>query len=493
MDDNKNQLLEALVESLAERVESRQKSVGYKHDLPAGFAISTNLMHGPTGIFGAAGMEPYVFSTRVVPRGLLEYLPAKPTVDTNPVVAYLTGFTDESGTEPNYPCDEPPIAGSIKSCTQGSLFGHIQRKTQVLEINKIGRRTNRGEFMDLSMVNDPIVSNHALMPNVPKEAQQVLNNEVWARWMTLGVAFENKLGKTIWTGNPINSSANNGYVEFSGLEALVTTTHTDVLTNTNCPSLASDIKDFRFQDVNTNSYGLFLMLTMLFRYVKHNAETMNFLPVEWAIVMQDALFRMVCDVWPCVYANARCSAGGNATSVMTNVNNAMDMRTMSDEMYNGRFLWLDGLKVPVIVDDYIPYDTNATQAGLNPGEFASDIYILPLSVKGRFPVTFMEYFDYSSPNGTMAAISAGHLADDYWTDGGKFLWSYSRTNWCVSWIAKIEPRLRLLTPHLAGRLMNVRYSPLQMFRMPDPDDAYFVDGGVYAGRTNSPYYADRYQ
>jgi hypothetical protein len=43
-------------------------------------------------------------------------------------------------------------------------------------------------------------------------------------------------------------------------------------------------------------------------------------------------------------------------------------------------------------------------------------------------------------------------------------------------------------------LMNVCYSPLQMFRMPHPDDAYFVDGGVYNGRTNPLYdYNDLFQ
>jgi len=40
------------------------------------------------------------------------------------------------------------------------------------------------------------------------------------------------------------------------------------------------------------------------------------------------------------------------------------------------------------------------------------------------------------------------------------------------------PRLRLLTPHLAGRIDSVVWSPLQEFRSPVPGDAYFVNGGL---------------
>jgi hypothetical protein len=99
----------------------------------------------------------------------------------------------------------------------------------------------------------------------------------------------------------------------------------------------------------------------------------------------------------------------------------------------------------------------------------------------------MEYFDYSGANGVMQAISDGKLMDSYWTDGGKFIWTFRRTDWCVNWKAKIEPRLRLLTPHLAGRLQNIMWSPLQMFREPFPTQGYFVNGGIYTG-DNDPYY-----
>lgn len=38
-----------------------------------------------------------------------------------------------------------------------------------------------------------------------------------------------------------------------------------------------------------------------------------------------------------------------------------------------------------------------------------------------------------------------------------------------------------MTPHLAGKLENVVWTPLQMFREPLPDQGYFIDGGITYG------------
>lgn len=478
---DKNSLLDALVDVIGERM---QKGVGYKHDLPTGFSLTTNLMHGPSGIFGTGGAEQDVFSTRVKPRGILSVLPAQGTVDTNPITYYLTGFTDETGEEPSTVCAECVKAGNIKACRQGTIFGLICRETDELDLSSIGQRVNRGEMFDLRLVNDPLLNDAPLWvpDSVPKGVQEVLNREVLARWLTLGVAFENKLGTLVWTGNPANNIGT-GYAEYFGLESLVTTGHTDVIDRTACPSLDSDIKDANYLSIEDDAQRIFELLTVMYRYVKHNAETMGFLPVQWVWVMKDSLFRKLSDYWPCVYATFRCNATDNDAS--NNVDGLV-MKTMSDAMYNGRYLQIDGEQLPVVLDDLIPYEHNGTNGDLPPGTFASDIYLLPMTVRGSLPVTYMEYFDYSAANGVMQGIADGRLTNDFWTDGGRFLWTVSRTRWCVNWTAKIQPRLRLLTPHLAGRLQNVTWSPLQAFREPHPDQGYFVDGGITVG-DNKPY------
>lgn len=480
---DKNSMLDALADVLGERMQTNQKSVGFKHDLPAGFTLTNNMMHGPNGIFGTAGAEQDVFSTRVVPRGLLATLPAQGTVDVNPITYYLTGFTDETGDEPSAVCAECVKAGQIKSCRQGTVFGLICRETEELDISSIGQRVNRGEMFDLRLVNDPILTGSDLMVpgSIPTSVQQVLNREVLARWLTLGAAFENKLGQLVWTGNPTNN-VGSGYAEYFGLESLVTTGHVDVISQTSCPSLDSDIKDLNYTSVEDEPGTVFEYLTTLFRYVRHNAETMGFMPVQWVLVMKDPLFRKLADYWPCVYASVMCGVSPN-NGLAANPDGLV-MRQMSDEMYNGRFLTIDGIRVPVVVDDFIPYESNTTNGDLAPGAFASDIYLLPLSVRGGVPVLYMEYFDYSQ--GVMQGISDGRLGNDYWTDGGRFLWTTSRTKWCVNWSAKIMPRLRLRTPHLAGRLENVQFAPLQMYREPLHGQGYFVNGGLTTG-SNAPY------
>lgn len=477
-----------LASAFSKLSQMQDKSVGYKHDLPAGFSLTTNYMHGPTGIFGVPGVERDVFSTRVRGTGLGAALPSFGTVDTNPIQAYLTGFTDETGDEADGVCDEPPEAGEIKSCMQGTVFGRVSRKTEPLELNTVGRRTNRGEFMDLQLVNDPLLDQGFFVPDsVPNSTASVLNREVLARWLMLGVAFENKLSKMLWTGTPVNNTVGGGYKEFFGLESLVKTGHTDVITGTSCPSLDSYIVDFNYASAEDSTYSLFYTLQTMWRYVKHNATTMGMNPVQWALVMPEALFRILTDYWPCVYATGRCGQAGDLPNGAPSSSvDAMAMRAMSDAMYNGNYLELDGMRIPVIVDDYMPIDTNAENANVPAGSFSSDIYLLPFTVRGSRPVLYFEYFDFSAANGVMQGIADGRLNNEFWTDGGRFLWTFSRTNWCVSWTAKIEPRLRLQTPHLAARLQNVLYTPLKAMRMPHPDDHYFVNGGVLV-RDNAPY------
>ncbi len=468
----------ALIEILGGGTERR------KHDLPAGFTPTTNLLHGPAGLFGAAGLDQQIFSTRVRPTGLSMVLPSRASNFMNPVVGYLTGFTDdEAAAEKDGVCDDPLAAGNLKSCMQGAAFGRIERKTATLELNALGQRVNRGEMEDLMLVNEPLMTGDFGTPTVPGTFGEAFRSELNARLMTLGVAFQNVIGRMNWTGNPANNT-NGGYAEFDGLDRLITVTHTDIITNVNCPSLASDVKDANYRTVESNATDIFNYLTMLYRFVKHNARTMGFDPVNWAFVMRGDLFQQLTDYWPCVYASYRC------TGTATNNTDALVMRQMSVDMANGYYLKIDNVNVPVIIDDFIVEDTNTTNANVPSGSFASDIYLVPLTVRGGLQVLYYEYFDFTGPNAAMQAIQDGRL-NNFWTsDGGKFLWTNHQTLWCVEWYAKIHPRLRLLTPHLAGRLQNVMYAPLQHFRDPDPASAYFVDGGNQTANFN-PYYGYR--
>lgn len=475
--------------------ESAQGGVGFKHDLPSGTTMSTNYMHGPTGIFGVPGLERDVFSTRVRPMGLLSILPSRGTNIMYPVVGYLTGFTDEeSAAEKDGVCEKPIEAGQIKSCTQGALWGRIERMTEAIELNKIGQVTNRSEMFDLRIVNDPLLqSNFAVSSMVSREFQDLLNREVLARWYTLGASFESVLSRMIYTGTSANNTAGGGYMEFSGLETLVGTGRVDAFTQTPCPSLDSYIVNFNFSSVEDNTWQLFVEIVEMVRFLEQLASSTGLNPVDFRFVMRLNLFNQIVDRWPCVYASFRCELNSlpNESNISINVD-GNQQKADADAMRIGRYLKIDGKNYPVVIDDAMPMDTNTTLGNdfLLSGEFASDIYFLPFMVRSGIISTYLEWFDYDSQNGVLQALRDGRLTQEVWTsDSGRFLWTFYRELWCVSWAAKIEPRLRLLTPHLAGRISNIKYAPHIHAREPFPDQPYNIDGGRVT-RDNTPYNLD---
>jgi hypothetical protein len=477
-----NELVNALAQLLTPHLSERQK-----HDLPAGFSISTNRVHGSNGIFSYPGIERDIFSTRVNAKGLIAALPAaRATNDTHPIVGYLTGFTAGNGAaEQSTPCADPPRPGQMKSCLQGSAMGRIARTTEVIDLSASGDRINRGEMFDLQLVNDPIVdvAEKMLPPGITGGARKVFASDLAAKMLAVGVELEDVLSHMVWTGSPLNNLGT-GYAEFLGLEGLVTTTHTDIITGANCPSLASDIKDFGSQRVDQAAATLFHYMTTMWRYVNHNASRMNMRPVQWAWVMTEPMFRELTDYWPCVYASYRCGATANQ---LANNTDAMAMRRMSDDMFNGNYLTIDGVRIPVIVDDSISVTYNENDGDVPSGCMLSDIYLLPFTVKGNTQVLYMEYFNFAGPGAAGELAADGRVSNLIWSDGGMWLWTPRQTLYCFDWTTLIRPRLRLLTPHLAGRIQNVMVCPLQIPRQPFHDDPYFVDGGNTTVSQGTPY------
>lgn len=476
-------VLDQLVKELSER------KTGYKAD---GFATGNpgnNYVHGPGGIFGVSGLEQNVFSTRIQPRGLAGALQAKGSIDMYPLYPYITGFLDNTGTDPDTVCEDPMTAGLVKGCIQTAQFGRYSFQTQELELNRVGQRINRGEFLDLRLVNDPLVEEvQGLMGGLANGGAALsAAREVVMAWLQLGVSFQNKLIRQVYIGNPANNSAGGGYAEFPGLDILIGTNKVDAITGTECPSLDSDIKNFNYGLVDGSTPDIVEVITYLARYLKHNADRMGFSPVQWAITMRPELFYEITAIWPCSYLTYRCTFRDSSDQARVNVD-AGDAIAMRDDMRNGNYLLIDGTRFPVIIDDGIVEESNTNNGAIPSGDFASDIYFIPLSVRGGLQTTYFEYLDYTQ--GAMLGVQDGRYTDSYWTDGGRFLWHKKvPINWCVQWLAKIEPRIVLLTPQLAGRIMNVRYSPLQHTRTAFPGDPYFVDGGV-TSRTGPSLYSD---
>lgn len=483
--------MKTLLEQLASEIASMQGgniSLGQKHTTPTG-TPSTPYYTGPGGLFGVQGLERDLFSTRIIPIGLASSLPALGSNMMNPLFAYLTGFLAETGTIKDGVCDDPQIAGPGKSCLQTAQYGRYEFMTRELELNRLGQQIDRGEFQDLRLVNDPILTETGsiITPNV--SGSLMLNREVLMRFIELGISFQNLLSRQLYIGNPANNSAGGGYKEFPGLDILINTGKVDALTGTTCPSLDSDIKDFNYAQVDASGGDTIVnTLVYLLRYLRHIADRTNLSPVTWSLVMRRELFWELTAVWPCSYLTYRCSFRATDGTIVQNVS-ATDQIAMRDAMRNGMYITIDGENYPVVLDDSIPEDTNTTNANVTSGCFASDIYVVPRTIRGGMSVLYWEYYNYSGS--VMQGINDGNYGDDFWTDGGRFLWHKKPpVNWCVQWIAKTELRVILRTPQLAGRLLNVQYCPLQHTRDPFPDDPYHVNGGVSTARPGPSLYSD---
>jgi len=445
-------------------------------------------LHGPGGLFGVAGLERDIFSAHINANGLASVLPVNPTVQTNPLYGYITGFQDSSGTQPDPdtdPCGAFPTVGAIKNCIQTARFGRYGFETRAIDLNRLGQVINRGEFMDLRIINSPLVNQFAngIFGGLPSDQSNLLARDFTARLLEVGVAFQREISQQTYAGTGLTN-------QFPGLDILIGTNKVDALTGTDCPALDSDIKDFNYGciDDTTLSSGIVRTLTTMYRFVKHNATHMNFGNVTWTWVMRSNLFDELADVWPCQYNTERCEPIGTNSRVFVDGDS---QRRFTDEMRNGKFLLIDGQRIPVIIDDFVVEESSGTPgANLIDGQFASDIYLIPMTVRGGTPVTFWDVFDYRN-NSLRETISGGRLTNDFWSDDGRYLWHKEPPSQsCVQWSAQIRPRIILRTPQLAGRLQNVCYEPLQHYRDADVDGYYHVNGGITTERAAPSLYAD---
>jgi len=446
-------------------------------------------VHGPGGLFGVRGLSQDIISTHTQITGSLgEMIPIQSSIDTDPLFPYITGFLRSDQQEKDAVCDPAEEAAPFKTCIQTTIFGRKEFKTRELELNRLGQRINRGEFLDLRLVNSPLVNQMGGLMRaylgLSDQAAGLAGNDIVMRMVEVGVAFQRWICPNVYTGNPANSSNGGGYKEFMGLDILIGTTKVDAITGQTCPSLYSDIKDFGYRDVSsTVDPTIVRTITTMYRILTRKAVQQNMAPLDLRIVMREPLFYELTRVWPCQYNTDGCGTADSTTQEV-NMNDAVRFR---DDMRNNMYLLIDGRKVPVIIDDCIMEETTADNDTIPLGGYSSDIYFVPFAARGgTIRTLYWEYFDYS----TSVLPKMPNRLPDFWSDGGVFLWTYDTHQWCLDYTAKMEPRLILRTPQFAGRLQNVVYTPLQHGDDALPSQAYWKDGGVTSGYPFPSPYSD---
>lgn len=449
---------------------------------------NASYMHGYGGLFSTPGVRAPVFSAMGLPvSGLLKRLPAIANDEDYPLFAILTGQTGNTGTQPTGLCPDYPVVGNLKVCRQYMPFGRRGISSQVFDITRVGRRNDRSEMLDFQLIGNALAgSNQA--PNVPgllgNGSGDILNNEILSQWYKMAVGLVYSTSADLWAANHDTST-----IDFYGAQKLINTAYRDALQGTLCPAADSLVRNFGSLTIGQGANGAALVseLVYQYRFVRNLASHIG-VKATWAYVMRESMFYEVTAVWPCSYYTNRCTTNGN-----TNFTDAEALTRMRDEMrgnlddYTGQFLWVDGQKVEVIIDDTIPETQSAG------GKFVSDIYLLPMTVN-NLPVTFIEYFNYDGANGPVKAAQALGGANQQYVmsvDGGRFLLIYKTpTNTCFQYQMQTELRLIERTPFLATRTTNVGYVPLIANRNFDPAaPSNYVDGGIINNNGfNPPFY-----
>lgn len=464
-------------------------AIGGMKTKTAGVSNTSQILFGAGGLFAVCGLDANIISAYVRPGGLADLLAQRgyvfPSVIEQPVLGLITGIQDDGAAAVANPCDDAP-SGYLKACNLFFQFGRLQFDTATIEFDQIFTTLNggvntdlrlRGRLLGLSESDYPRGLDDNMVVNIVTGSEMVKTGMLMAR----GTNNQMGLVRQMWQGAIANNTAGGGYKEFPGLDAQITTGHVDATTGTACTAVDSDVKNFNFASIySSNANGvpnIVWYLSTLENYLRHNAVRMGLDPVEWAIVMRPEMWDELTQIWPIAYNTNRGAQilGTTAGNVHLTLD-ATDMTAQRDAMRRQMMLAINGRDYPVVTDDGINELTNITSGSVPAGSYASSIYMVPLTINGNFPVTYLEYKDYRVGMQQLQGLMGRQT---FWTDGGTFSWALDPIRkWCFKMSAKTERRIVLRTPQLAGRIDNILYAPLQHLREPFANSPYQFDGGV---------------
>lgn len=466
--DKNEEILKRLADSqerLAVVMETLQQNEALHTKAPATTMTATQL-HGTAGIFQGPGLERDVISAHVRPFGIDGLLPMLPSTTQDPRFASITGISAPIGDQPVRACLDAPTS-YLKGCNLTARFGLLRYDTETIEFDKVMLRVNRGDFTDL-VLRGRLLGLTGLSPRNLNESD-VLNIITASEMVQVGVQFERSLNTQIWQG--VTTATN----QFPGLDVQINTGQMDADTQTLCPSLDSDIKSFAYADVCATTRDIVEYMSAMEFYITSLAAQTGVDPVKWVWAMRPQLWFELSACWPCKYLTNRCmttNVGANVAVINDTTN--VDLR---DEMRNSKKITVNGTQYDVVTDVGIFEHNSTNNANLIPGQYASSIYFVPLTIQGNFPVLYREHVDYRDSFATQNTSLLRNL-NQFWTDDGIYSWAYEEDKWCYKLAAKTEQRVVLRTPWLAGKVQYIRYSPLQHLREADPSSSYWLDGGV---------------
>lgn len=451
--------------------------IGEKHDTSAA-APTAQALHGAYpgnaaqyGLFTQPGVRPGMWNGTARVDSIGSMIPMMSSEYLNEIIEISTGVTAGSGNNSTNACAVGPKAGDLKVMSQVYTFGIVHLSTRIDDITQIGMKKNRAD-VPREFYNQAALDN-SWLPQVPGiEGLSKSDSRLRAAMYTLGVELERNISPVHFVG--VAGTEDNAYRgvarQWAGLDNLIKTGYTDSVTGLLAPKADSIVQTFNALISGTDALGRDVVeaVSDLWFGVNAQADALKIGGVQWAFVMRPDTFKSLTEVWACSYLTYRCS--GTATEPVNQ--NASDIYAARTSMMNGKYLLIEGVQVPVVLDSSIARGV----AGNN--LYISDIYLVALSAGGQ-PLLRGEYFPMDNSEAEEFASFAGLANAETTTLNGGLYRVFKRvTGGCYEYDFFARPRLILDAPFLSGRLDDVRYS--SFFKQVDavPGMSYYQNGGT---------------
>lgn len=454
-----------------------QNYLRLKND-PASSTPNANVLHGlnpsgTLGLFGAPGVDPQMYSTVVQAGGSFEAaLPMRPSEFLQVRREIMTGINAETGTNPTGFCGNPMKAGDMKVCQQDYVFGDIYASTQTVDLPNTGFYYNRSDTdRDIMPALGRMSPFAPMLGNIGNT-----NSQTYKQMVQLATNITRSTSKAGIQGNRTNPHTGTGSLpffthQFDGLDRQVRTGYTDAVSGAACSAADSRVYDFSATEITAEDSSLGSIVDAFSDiYVGSTLDlegmgySLNFM--SHAIVLNPRAWRPLTRVWSCAYQTAGCTVT-NGNGERLNVS-AAEQKRLGDEMYNGRFLWIDGMRVPVLFSWGVPLNV----VGNN--HYNSTAYLVPLMIDGS-PTLFWEYGNMGNPQQTeFAGLTGGNTRV---INNGLYRVGRRDNPMCIEYVFAAKVRLLLTAPFAAARLDNFNFSDNTRIRSPYPAESFYANGG----------------
>lgn len=463
-----------------ERYKAFETLYGEKND-PSGTTQTTFNPHGlnPTetslGIFGAPGVEPDMWQTIVRANGsFMNSLDFRATRIENPLYEIVAGIGAGTGANPLNSCGDPPHPGSMTVCQQSYPFGKVFAGTDVIEGAEIGGRYTRA---DLNRRVRPRRMMSPFSPDVIGRAGNQ-NSIAWKVLSQLDVDLNRQHETVLMQGLRTAGHTGAGSVRYfrkqpDGLDRWVRTGYTDVESGEDCDALDSCVRTFGTNITGTGTDGTIVdYLTDMYTKLETDLGGMgyNMAATTFAFVMHPRMWRPITREWPCSYLTMGCNTLVNNDGQRLNIS-AESERRMQDDMFNGKYLMIDGMRIPVLFSWEVPIVNTGLDLWNGP------VYLVTPTLNGEETI-WVEYFDMGNEEqNEFYNLATGGNMDTTVSNGGLYRVE-RRMKGCLEYTFVSKWRLMFTAPFAACRLDGIEFNDRVRAQDPQPGESYYAAGGT---------------